>query len=153
MKTITELVGQPKNYGLSPEEQDKEDRRDKKERDQRLALLSTERKRRNEAALAEMAAQYEQWVSAGGGQILTVNMLKSAILILSRKIWLKWRARRKSWRKLLLFLWGTTSWKTWYPLSLRPCWTVPRSNQRTPSTFWCVHAAAHMSDSVHPIPN
>lgn len=59
-------MGQPKNYGLSPEEQDKEDRRNKKERDQKLAVLTAERKRRNEAALAEMVAQYEQWVSAEG---------------------------------------------------------------------------------------
>lgn len=66
VKTITELVGQPKNYGLSPEEQEEEERRLKEEQDQKLALEAAERKLRNEAALAEMAIQYEQWVSAEG---------------------------------------------------------------------------------------
>lgn len=89
---ITELVGQPKNYGLSPEEQEEEERRLKEEQDQKLALEAAERKHRNEAALAEMAIQFEQWVSAerqGKKQITRVNMLNSVILFLSRKIWLK----------------------------------------------------------------
>ncbi|TNM94648.1 hypothetical protein fugu_017407 [Takifugu bimaculatus] len=61
VKTITELVGQPKNYGLSPEELEQEERRLKEEEDQKLALEAAERKHRNEVALAEMALQYEQW--------------------------------------------------------------------------------------------
>lgn len=66
VKTISELLGQPKNYGLSPEEQEEEERRLKEEQDQKLALEAAGRKHRNEAALAEMAIQFEQWVSAGG---------------------------------------------------------------------------------------
>lgn len=66
MKAITELVGQPKNYGLSPEEREEEERRLKEEQDRKRAMEAAERKRRNEAALAEMAIQYEQWVSAEG---------------------------------------------------------------------------------------
>ncbi len=61
MKKITEIVGSPKNYGLSTEEQEEVDRRKEEERKQKLA----EKKRRHEAALAEMAAQYEEWVSWG----------------------------------------------------------------------------------------
>lgn len=64
VKTITELVGQPKNYGLSPEEQEEEERRLKEEQGQKLALEAAERKHRKEAALAEMEIQYQQWVSA-----------------------------------------------------------------------------------------
>lgn len=92
VKTITELVGQPKNYGLSPEELEEEERRLKEEEDQKLALEAAERKHRNKVALAEMALQYEQWVSAEGQekkQTIGVNMLNSVILFLSRKIWLK----------------------------------------------------------------
>ncbi|XP_047429129.1 adenylate kinase 7-like [Mugil cephalus] len=61
LRRITEMVGVPKNYGLSPEEQEEEDRRKEEERRQKLAAEVAERKRRNEAALAEMAAQYEEW--------------------------------------------------------------------------------------------
>lgn len=91
MKKITELVGSPKNYGLSPEEQEEEDRRNAEERKQKLAEEHAEMKRRNKAAVAEMTVQYEQWVSSVGGkkQIITVNMLNSVILLLSRRIWLK----------------------------------------------------------------
>lgn len=59
MKKITEMVGIPKNYGLSPEEQDG---KKEEERKQKLAAEAAEKKRRNEAALAEMVAQYEEWV-------------------------------------------------------------------------------------------
>lgn len=59
---ITEIVGSPKNYGLSPEEQEEEDRRKEEERKHDLAVQAAERKRRNEAALVEMTAQYEEWV-------------------------------------------------------------------------------------------
>lgn len=91
MKKITELVGSPKNYGLSPEEQEEEDRRKAEERKQRLAEESAERERRKKATLAEMTAQYEQWVSSGEGKTQTVTgkMFNSAILLLSRGIWLK----------------------------------------------------------------
>ncbi|XP_075940608.1 adenylate kinase 7a [Anarhichas minor] len=61
MKKITEIVGIPKNCGLSPEEQEEEDRKKDEERKQKLAADAAEKKRRNEAALAEMAAQYEEW--------------------------------------------------------------------------------------------
>lgn len=72
-------------------------------------------------------------------------LLNSAILLLSRRIWQTWSARRKSWWKLVLFLWGATWWRLWWPLSLRPCWTAPRSNQRTLWTMWCLHAVEHES--------
>uniref|UniRef100_A0A665TBL8 Adenylate kinase 7a n=1 Tax=Echeneis naucrates TaxID=173247 RepID=A0A665TBL8_ECHNA len=61
LKKITEMVGIPKNYGLSPEEQEEEDRKKEEERKQNLAAEATEKKHRNEAALAEMVAQYEEW--------------------------------------------------------------------------------------------
>uniref|UniRef100_A0A672IXR0 Adenylate kinase 7a n=1 Tax=Salarias fasciatus TaxID=181472 RepID=A0A672IXR0_SALFA len=63
MKNITETVGPPKNYGLSPEEQEEEDRRKEKEAREKLAAQACERKHRKEAALAEMTTQYEEWVS------------------------------------------------------------------------------------------
>uniref|UniRef100_A0A3P8SCB6 Adenylate kinase 7a n=1 Tax=Amphiprion percula TaxID=161767 RepID=A0A3P8SCB6_AMPPE len=58
---ITEMVGVPRNFGLSPEEQDEEYRKKEEERKQKLAAEAAERKRQKEAALAEMAAQYEEW--------------------------------------------------------------------------------------------
>ncbi|XP_077408878.1 adenylate kinase 7a [Vanacampus margaritifer] len=59
---IIEVVGPPKNYGLSTEEQEEEeDRRREMERKQKEAKEAAERKRRNEALLAEMATQYEAW--------------------------------------------------------------------------------------------
>ncbi|XP_029966673.1 adenylate kinase 7-like [Salarias fasciatus] len=61
MKNITETVGPPKNYGLSPEEQEEEDRRKEKEAREKLAAQACERKHRKEAALAEMTTQYEEW--------------------------------------------------------------------------------------------
>ncbi|XP_035534137.1 adenylate kinase 7-like [Morone saxatilis] len=61
MKRMTEIVGIPKNYGLSSEEQEEEDRKKEEERKQKLAAEAAEKKRRNEAALAEMSAQYEEW--------------------------------------------------------------------------------------------
>lgn len=63
MKTITEMVGIPKNYGPSPEEQEEEDRKKEEERKEKLTAEAAEKKRRNEAALAEMVAQYEEFVS------------------------------------------------------------------------------------------
>ncbi|XP_045916561.1 adenylate kinase 7-like isoform X1 [Micropterus dolomieu] len=61
MKKITEMVGTPKNYGMSPEELEEEKRKKEEEQKQKLATEAAERKHRNEAALAEMAAQYEEW--------------------------------------------------------------------------------------------
>ncbi|XP_039981276.1 adenylate kinase 7-like isoform X2 [Xiphias gladius] len=61
VKKITEMVGIPKNYGLSPEEQEEEDRKKEEGRKQKLAAEAAEKKCRNEAALAEMAALYEEW--------------------------------------------------------------------------------------------
>uniref|UniRef100_A0A8C5H4A9 Adenylate kinase 7-like n=1 Tax=Gouania willdenowi TaxID=441366 RepID=A0A8C5H4A9_GOUWI len=59
--TITEIIGAPKNYGRSPEEQEEEDRRKEAEMKQKPAAEAAERKRKNEAALAVMTAQYEEW--------------------------------------------------------------------------------------------
>ncbi|KAM9339221.1 adenylate kinase 7-like [Symphorus nematophorus] len=61
MRKITEMVGIPKNYDLSPEEQEEEDRKREEERRQKLAAEAAEKKQRKEAALAEMSAQYEEW--------------------------------------------------------------------------------------------
>uniref|UniRef100_A0A3Q0RP37 Uncharacterized protein n=1 Tax=Amphilophus citrinellus TaxID=61819 RepID=A0A3Q0RP37_AMPCI len=58
---ITQAVGTPKNYGLSLEEQKEQDWKKEEERRWKLAAEAAVRKRRNEAALAEMAAQYEDW--------------------------------------------------------------------------------------------
>uniref|UniRef100_A0A3Q1BTD0 Nucleoside-diphosphate kinase n=1 Tax=Amphiprion ocellaris TaxID=80972 RepID=A0A3Q1BTD0_AMPOC len=58
---ITEMVGVPRNFGLSPEEQDEEYRKKEEERKQKLAAEAAERKRQKEAALAEMVVQYEEW--------------------------------------------------------------------------------------------
>lgn len=63
IKKITEVVGIPKNYGLSPEEQAVEDRKLEEERQQKLALEAAEKRQRDEAALAELTAQSEEWVS------------------------------------------------------------------------------------------
>lgn len=65
LKDITEVVGPPKNYGLSEEDQNELDRRKEEERRQKLAAEAAEKKRRNEATLAEMATQYTRWVSCG----------------------------------------------------------------------------------------
>ncbi|CAJ1078334.1 adenylate kinase 7a [Xyrichtys novacula] len=61
LKRITEAVGAPKNYGMSPEELEREERKKEGERRQKAAAEAAEKKRRNEAALAEMAIQYEEW--------------------------------------------------------------------------------------------
>uniref|UniRef100_A0A3Q3L073 Adenylate kinase 7-like n=1 Tax=Mastacembelus armatus TaxID=205130 RepID=A0A3Q3L073_9TELE len=61
IKKITEMVGIPKNYGLSPWKQDEVHRKEEEERKQKLAAEAAEKKRRNEAVLGEMAAQYEEW--------------------------------------------------------------------------------------------
>lgn len=64
-KEIIEIVGVPKNYGLSEEEQRELDRRKQEERMLKLSAEAAERKRRNEATLAVMATQYAAWVSCG----------------------------------------------------------------------------------------
>ncbi|XP_034554964.1 adenylate kinase 7a [Notolabrus celidotus] len=61
LKKITETVGLPKNYGLSPEELEEDERKKEEGRRQKVAAEDAERKHRKEAALAEMAAQYEEW--------------------------------------------------------------------------------------------
>ncbi|KAL6095707.1 ak7 [Pungitius sinensis] len=61
MQKIIKIVGIPKNYGPSPEELEEEERKRDEERKQKVTEEAADRKRRNEAALAEMAAQYEQW--------------------------------------------------------------------------------------------
>lgn len=62
-KEVIEIVGVPKNYGLSEEEQRELDRRKQEERTLKLSAEAAERKRRNEATLAVMATQYAAWVS------------------------------------------------------------------------------------------
>ncbi|KAM3603156.1 uncharacterized protein V6R79_017437 [Siganus canaliculatus] len=61
MKKITKVVGLPKNFGLSPEEQEELDRKNEEEWKKRVAAEAGKRKDMKEAALAEMAAEYEQW--------------------------------------------------------------------------------------------
>uniref|UniRef100_A0A8C5NA03 Adenylate kinase 7-like n=1 Tax=Gouania willdenowi TaxID=441366 RepID=A0A8C5NA03_GOUWI len=62
MKTITEIIGAPKNYGRSPEEQEEEDRRKEAEMKQKPAAEAAERKRKNEAQenLTEVRRQEEE---------------------------------------------------------------------------------------------
>ncbi|KAF7656295.1 hypothetical protein LDENG_00043930 [Lucifuga dentata] len=62
MKKITEMVGTPNNYGLSPEEQEEEDRRLEEERQQKVVMEAAERKCKKEAVLAAMTAEYEEWM-------------------------------------------------------------------------------------------
>ncbi|XP_072308924.1 adenylate kinase 7-like [Eucyclogobius newberryi] len=57
LKMITEMVGEPTNYGPSPEEQEEQRRR----QEQKLASEAAERKRKKEVALAEMTANYQEW--------------------------------------------------------------------------------------------
>ncbi|XP_024912672.1 adenylate kinase 7-like isoform X2 [Cynoglossus semilaevis] len=61
VEKITEMLGRPTSYGLSPEEQEEEERRKEEEQKEKQAEEAAERRRRNEAALAEMAAQYQEW--------------------------------------------------------------------------------------------
>lgn len=63
MKKIKKIIGAPKNYGLSLEEQEEENRRREDKRRQKVAAEAVQRKHRKAAALVEMAAQYEEWVS------------------------------------------------------------------------------------------
>lgn len=62
-KEIIEIVGVPKNYGLSEEEQRELDRRKQEEKRLKLSAEAAERKRSNQATLAVMATQYAAWVS------------------------------------------------------------------------------------------
>lgn len=64
LRKIKELVGVPKNYGPSPEEQEEENRRREDARRWRLAAEAVQRKHRKAAALVDMAAQHEEWVSS-----------------------------------------------------------------------------------------
>ncbi|XP_055088432.1 adenylate kinase 7-like [Periophthalmus magnuspinnatus] len=61
LKRIIGMVGEPKNYGPSPEELEAQRLKMEEEKRQRLANEVTERKRRNQATLAEMAAHYQEW--------------------------------------------------------------------------------------------
>uniref|UniRef100_A0A3B3UDR9 Uncharacterized protein n=1 Tax=Poecilia latipinna TaxID=48699 RepID=A0A3B3UDR9_9TELE len=61
MKKIIEIIGEPKNYGGTPEEQAEQKRRKEEERKQKLAAEAAERKERKAAALAEMTGHYEDW--------------------------------------------------------------------------------------------
>ncbi|XP_034039367.1 LOW QUALITY PROTEIN: adenylate kinase 7-like [Thalassophryne amazonica] len=60
LKMITQTVGTPKNYGLTPQEQQEEDRRLEAERRQEVATEEAERRRRKEAELASSRSQYEE---------------------------------------------------------------------------------------------
>ena len=62
MKQIITAVGPTKNYGLSPDEQEAEKRKKEEELRLKVAAEAAEKKLRNMTALAEMAAQYEEWV-------------------------------------------------------------------------------------------
>lgn len=159
MKMITQEVGSPKNYGLSPEEQEEQDWKKEQERRWKLAAEAAVRKRRNEAALAEMAAQYKDWVRSqrkcvhwtvgpakclipeGGCYTLIVGWI---ILIISRRIYQRWRDKRASCWKFKFFLCGTTWWNMWCPHSRRPCWSAARSNRRTLLTFWYLHKPSQL---------
>ena len=57
------MVGRPRNYGIDPREQEVERQRLEKERQRILALDAARKKKQDEAALAQLAAQYEEWVS------------------------------------------------------------------------------------------
>ncbi|XP_072307845.1 adenylate kinase 7-like [Eucyclogobius newberryi] len=61
LKKIIGLVGEPKNYGPSPEELEAQRHRREEDRRRKLASEAAQRKRRNEATLAEMAAHYQEW--------------------------------------------------------------------------------------------
>uniref|UniRef100_A0A3B3YLH4 Uncharacterized protein n=1 Tax=Poecilia mexicana TaxID=48701 RepID=A0A3B3YLH4_9TELE len=61
MKKIIEIIGEPKNYGGTPEEQAEQKRRKEEERKQKLAAEAAERKERKAATLAEMTGHYEDW--------------------------------------------------------------------------------------------
>ncbi|PWA27600.1 hypothetical protein CCH79_00000541 [Gambusia affinis] len=61
MKKIIEIIGEPKNYGGTPEEQAEQKRKKEEERLQKLAAEAAERKARKLAALAEMTGHYEDW--------------------------------------------------------------------------------------------
>uniref|UniRef100_A0A3Q2Q924 Adenylate kinase 7a n=1 Tax=Fundulus heteroclitus TaxID=8078 RepID=A0A3Q2Q924_FUNHE len=76
MKKITESVGMPKNYDACPEEQEGEDQRREEERKLKLAAETAERKKRKEAALAEMTAHYEEWKM----NLLVVKQQESELL-------------------------------------------------------------------------
>ncbi|XP_076023639.1 adenylate kinase 7a [Genypterus blacodes] len=61
MEEILEIVGSPKNYGLTPEEEEEQERRLEEALRLKLVMEAAERKRRREATLAEMTSQYEEW--------------------------------------------------------------------------------------------
>lgn len=70
MEKITEMLGRPTSYGLSPEEQEEEERRKEEEQKEKQAEEAAERRRRNEVALAGMAAQYQEWVRGRASNVL-----------------------------------------------------------------------------------
>ncbi|XP_032440398.1 adenylate kinase 7-like [Xiphophorus hellerii] len=66
MKKIIEIIGEPKNYGGTPEEQAEQKRIKEEERKQKLAAEAAERKERKATALAEMTGHYEDWKKSLG---------------------------------------------------------------------------------------
>ncbi|XP_054910422.1 adenylate kinase 7-like isoform X2 [Poeciliopsis prolifica] len=66
MQKIIEIIGEPKNYGGTPEEQEALKRRKEEERKQKLAAEAAERKERKAAALAGMTGHYERWKKSLG---------------------------------------------------------------------------------------
>ncbi|KAM6964998.1 adenylate kinase 7-like [Aplochiton taeniatus] len=61
MEKITTLVGQPSNYGPTPEEKKEQDRKLTEEKQRRLAQEAAERKDVEAAALAQLTAQMTEW--------------------------------------------------------------------------------------------
>uniref|UniRef100_A0A3P8UR02 Adenylate kinase 7a n=1 Tax=Cynoglossus semilaevis TaxID=244447 RepID=A0A3P8UR02_CYNSE len=66
VEKITEMLGRPTSYGLSPEEQEEEERRKEEEQKEKQAEEAAERRRRNEAQknLAELEKQEEELLEA-----------------------------------------------------------------------------------------
>ncbi|CAL8314971.1 unnamed protein product [Lota lota] len=61
LKKITEVVGEPKNYGPSEAERTEEARRLAAAQQQKLALWAVKKRRRDEAELGKLATQHEEW--------------------------------------------------------------------------------------------
>ncbi|CAG5928365.1 unnamed protein product [Menidia menidia] len=61
MKHIMETIGDPKNYGPSPDDQEEADRKREAKQRRKQAAEAAEKRSRKEAALTEIAAQSEEW--------------------------------------------------------------------------------------------
>ena len=63
LRTITESVGEPKNYGPSEAERAEKARRLAAAQLEARALRAVEKRRRDEVELGQMARRHEEWVS------------------------------------------------------------------------------------------